>query len=331
MSPPEHDEYYGVLTRRNIRRVAWGRYEFDTWYGNAAYFSPHDYSHKTLGYGFAARLAADPSLRRKRHIEESPGVDPDEYWLDLLHVCEFCFKYTALPLEIRHHTSACAMNKQRPTTGKLVYRDDKSLYLIRRVRGFRHQLFCQNLSLFGKLFLDDKSVYYNVDNFDFYIVYGEDGGVYRPMGFFSKEVLSYDNDNNLACICVFPPYQRRGLGSLLIEFLYAAAKVTPGQLKSGPEFPLSPYGKLSYLRFWSKRIAYLLHLLHGRTFTLNSLADTTGFRKEDILFCLQYMKLIRRDSKGFVVALDELAQWCDTNGVDPTQNKCMLNPASLLV
>ena len=101
------------------------------------------------------------------------------------------------------------------------------------------------------------------------------------MGFFSKEVLSYDNDNNLACICVFPPFQRRHLGSLLIEFLYQLAAVTPGQLKSsGPEFPLSPYGKVTYLRFWSKRLATKIHELQG-SFTLSQLSKETGFRKED--------------------------------------------------
>ena len=37
------------------------------------------------------------------------------------------------------------------------------------------------------------------------------------LGFFSKEKISY-NDYNLACIVTYPPYQKRGFGTLMIEF-----------------------------------------------------------------------------------------------------------------
>ena len=152
---------------------------------------------------------------------------------------------------MNQHVTACTYNRKRPSKGKLLYHDQANGYIIREVRGFQDPLFCQNLCLFGKLFLDDKSVYYNIDHFDFILFSVKTIPPIFPW-VFSKEVLSYDNDNNLACICVFP-FQRRHLGSLLIEFLYQLAAVTPGQLKSsGPEFPLSPYGKVTYLRFWSK-------------------------------------------------------------------------------
>ena len=39
----------------------------------------------------------------------------------------------------------------------------------------------------------------------------------NPVGYFSKEKVSYD-DYNLACITVFPPYQRKAFGILMIEF-----------------------------------------------------------------------------------------------------------------
>ena len=41
----------------------------------------------------------------------------------------------------------------------------------------------------------------------------------RIVGYFSKEKNSWDN-NNLACILVFPPWQFQGLGQLLIEASY---------------------------------------------------------------------------------------------------------------
>lgn len=363
----EAASYYGVLNTRNINRVLFGRHEFDTWYGNAAYFNSQDYEHNYLGYELSNKLAEDPSIKlRRKHAPPS-----DDFWLQKLYVCEYCFKYTTQQDQMEHHLANCIFNEPLPHHGKLLYRDDESPYIIRQYRGFKHPLFCQNLSLFGKLFLDDKSVYYNVECFDFYVVYGyEDDRSqtevikdtikkhtrsrthfiskpissrskapiftkrFKPMGFFSKEVLSYDNDNNLACICIFPPYQRRGLGSLLIEFSYELAKYTPGQLKSGPEFPLSPYGKLSYLKFWSKRLANVIHthLSNNRKFTLESLANLTGYRKEDILLTLEHMKLLQRSNNGRVkLLLGNLQVWCKSNNFDPTKLKTSLKTDCLLI
>lgn len=125
------------------------------------------------------------------------------------------------------------------------------------------QLFCQNLSLFAKLFLDNKSVFFDVTGFNYLLlVYtpkvaldgaskeytnpqlpeGAAPSIARPqiVGFFSKEKVSWDN-NNLACILVFPPWQRKGLGSLLMGVSYAISK-REGVL-GGPEKPISELGR----------------------------------------------------------------------------------------
>jgi len=44
------------------------------------------------------------------------------------------------------------------------------------------------------------------------------------LGFFSKEKISWD-DYNLACILVFPPFQKKGLGKLLIAFSYELSRL----------------------------------------------------------------------------------------------------------
>lgn len=341
------NEFYGVLNEPNIERVVLGNYEFDTWYGNAAYFNPLG-PHSILGYDLSNKIVTVAGQKSKKKIieqlteSESVKTNNDSLWLDKLYVCQYCFKYTDKQHHLAHHQTVCPLNTRYPSMGKLLYRDDESPYFITHVRGFKHQLFCQTLSLFGKLFLEDKSVYYNVDAFDYYLVYGLDQGQdesvshekFLPMGFFSKEVLSWDNDNNLACICIFPPFQRRHLGSLLIEFLYALARVTPGQFRSGPEFPLSPFGKVSYLRYWSKKLAFILQqtLNMNEEFDLASIADTTGFRKEDILLTLEYMQILQDTAKDDVaLSLGNLDRWCIENNVDPLQEKSMLNPNYLLI
>lgn len=330
------DAEYGVLESRNINRVSFGDYDFNTWYGNSAYFLASG----DLELGIDAHSKAI-GTKRKYSVASA-----DDFWLERLHVCEFCFKYTDDENKMIQHRSVCSLGKPFPRLGKLLYADMKAPYLIKRIRGFRHELFCQNLALFSKLFLDDKSVYYHVDAFDFYVLYGYDphdaevsGSILRkrlkPMGFFSKEVNSWEADNNLACICIFPPYQRLGLGSLLIEFLYALAATTPGQTWLGPEFPLSPYGKVAYLRFWSKRLAFvLLNDLEGRdSVTLPELASRTGFRKDDILFTLEYMDILQEPLAGDEVSLIlvNLHQWCVANHVSDTIMATMMNKLCLLI
>ena len=85
-------------------------------------------------------------------------------------------------------------------------------------------MFCECLSLFAKLFLDTKSVCYDVEGFLFYILAEQlPDGKSHVVGFFSKERCSWDQ-NNLACLSVFPPFQKRGLGKLLIAFSYELSK-----------------------------------------------------------------------------------------------------------
>lgn len=75
------------------------------------------------------------------------------------------------------------------------------------------------------MFLDTKSVCYGVESFRFYILVETDPNTssYEIIGFFSKEKMSWDNFN-LACILIFPPWQRRGLGKLLIAFSYELSR-----------------------------------------------------------------------------------------------------------
>ncbi|CUM63426.1 uncharacterized protein PRCAT00001001001 [Priceomyces carsonii] len=337
------DSFYGVLKTRNIKRVQLGDYEFDTWYGNAAYFMP--LNHTMLGFEYRNLLLKKNELSIKG-LSKSSGLEvaAEGFWIDTLYVCEYCLKYSSESSSMEKHRVVCQMKSPNPQIGKLLYRDEISPYLIRKIRGFEGRRFCQNLSLFSKLFLDDKSVYYDVDYFDFYVIYGKEelrgskesnNDYFKPMGFFSKEVLSWDVDNNLACICVFPPYQRRHLGSLLIEFSYVLAQEVSRQARSGPELPLSPYGKVTYLKFWSKKLAYVIASNYGKgdSFTLDNLADETGFRKEDLLMTLEYMKLLKRDSVtgDVLLLLGNLEQWCKQNGVDSNQDKGMLNPKYLVL
>lgn len=77
----------------------------------------------------------------------------------------------------------------------------------------------------------------------------------RVVGFFSKEKISWDN-YNLACIAIFPPFQKRGLGKLLIEYSYYLSRISNSI--GTPERPLSTEGLLTYLKYWSNTISFFI-------------------------------------------------------------------------
>lgn len=74
------------------------------------------------------------------------------------------------------------------------------------------------------MFLEHKTLFYDVDLFMFYLLCEVDHAGYHLVGYFSKEKKSVD-DHNLACILTFPPYQRKGYGRFLIEFSYELSKL----------------------------------------------------------------------------------------------------------
>ncbi|KAB5542370.1 histone acetyltransferase MYST2 [Coniochaeta sp. 2T2.1] len=247
--------------------------------------------------------------------------------LDRLCVCPCCFKYSTELVKWWGHVQICeatgfvpgrkiythprgSRTVSRPVdgggkmmgkasggrkgsmVGKVVEEviKDEGEWSIWEVDGEKEVLFCQNLSLFAKLFLDNKSVFFDVTGFNYFLL------VYTPpphslaptsaatapispdtpthssstppppppvqkhhiVGFFSKEKMSWDN-NNLACILVFPPWQRKGLGSILMGVSYEISRREG--VMGGPEKPISDLGKKGYKRFWAGEIArWLLSL-----------------------------------------------------------------------
>lgn len=67
------------------------------------------------------------------------------------------------------------------------------------------------------MFLDHKSLFYDVEPFLFYVITESDSIGARFVGYFSKEKQS-PKDYNVSCIMTLPVRQRRGWGNLLIDF-----------------------------------------------------------------------------------------------------------------
>ncbi|XP_069680107.1 histone acetyltransferase KAT8 [Periplaneta americana] len=210
---------------------------------------------------------------------------PEEYGKQSkLWICEFCLKYMRLEKTYRYHLSECTA---RVPPGREIYR--KGTLSIWEVDGKDHKIYSQNLCLLAKLFLDHKTLYFDVEPFLFYILCEVDKQGAHLVGYFSKEKESPDG-NNVACILTLPPYQRQGYGKLLIAFSYELSKL---ELTVGsPEKPLSDLGKLSYRSYWSWVLLEILRDFRG-TLSIKDLSEMTSITQTDIISTLQSMNMVK--------------------------------------
>jgi histone acetyltransferase MYST1 len=119
-------------------------------------------------------------------------------------------------------------------------------------------------------------LFYDVEGFTFYVLYECDNTGAHVAAYFSKETNSVANI--LACIVVFPPYQKKGYGQLLISLSYELARRS-GRV-GGPERPLSDLGKVAFHSFWRDTI---LELFKKRDIeTIDQIVRCTAISRCDV-------------------------------------------------
>ncbi|EGC37429.1 hypothetical protein DICPUDRAFT_76975 [Dictyostelium purpureum] len=199
---------------------------------------------------------------------------PEEFAkCDKLFLCEFCLKYMKKKKTLNRHKLKCDL---RHPPGNEIYRSGNlSMF---EVDGKKNKIYCQNLCLLAKLFLDHKTLYY-------------DNAIKEVATWLaiSKEKDSPDG-YNLACILTLPPYQRKGFGKLLISFSYELSKK---ENKVGtPEKPLSDLGLLSFRSYWTQVLLEILRK-HKGNLSILDISNMTSIRTEDVISTLQSLNLIR--------------------------------------
>lgn len=216
--------------------------------------------------------------------------------LDVVYIDDFTLQYFGSRKQYERYRKKCTL---RHPPGNEIYRDDYVSFF--EIDGRKQRTWCRNLCLLSKLFLDHKTLYYDVDPFLFYCMTRRDEMGHHFVGYFSKEKESADG-YNVACILTLPQYQRMGYGRLLIEFSYELSK-KEGKVGS-PEKPLSDLGLLSYRAYWSDVLITLL-VEHGKEVTIDEISSMTSMTTTDILHTLKTLNILRYYKGQHIIFLNE--------------------------
>lgn len=138
----------------------------------------------------------------------------------------------------------------------------------------------------------------------------------QVVGFFSKEKMSWDN-NNIACILIFPPWQKRGLGQILIAASYELGR-REGRF-GGPERPLSALGKKGYIAYWCGEVArHVINAPGKKPLSVKDISEATYILPDDVAAAVKAMDVCeaRKTASGNVVVKKErVRQWAEKLGV----------------
>lgn len=245
----------------------------------------------------------------------------------IMHICPHCLAYYDSSFTLERHLLKCSF-KHKPG-GREIYRDEDEKVSLIEFDGRKHVIFCQNLCLLAKLFLNSKTLYYDVEPFIFYVLYEYSSGSFSFVGYFSKEKLN-STGYNLSCIMTLPIYQRRGFGSFLIDISYLLSK---REFKTGsPEKPLSHLGLLSYRSYWKMAIIRAIyHLIFENSNILQSAANEQEIRdhtlKEFKLSIDDLSNLTGMCHDDVIVGLEQLNSFLAYENDDGTEYALIFNYA----
>ena len=195
---PDHPEHMGeeelraheeVTKVKNVNSLQLGKHRMDAWYFSAI---PPEFwcvLRRAATCCAPAPCAPHPLLFRARPPTSPPcrHVGDQESFIDVLHVCEFCLKFFKAASELRHHCTKCPL---RHPPGDEIYRGADGIGMW-EVDGAKERLYCQNLAYIAKMFLDHKTLKFDVEPFLFYVMTERSAEGHHVVGYFSKEKCAW--------------------------------------------------------------------------------------------------------------------------------------------
>lgn len=260
----EHEE---VTKVKNVAFLELGAFQMETWY-----FSP-----------LPKELLSERGL------------------IEVLYVCEFSLGLFSRKSELQRFQKRLPVHARHPPGNEIYRKGNLAMF---EVDGFEERIYCQNLCYIAKLFLDHKTLYFDVDPFLFYVLCEVDDRGFHPVGYYSKEKYS-DVGYNLACILTFPCHQRKGYGRFLISFSYELSKKE--EKVGSPEKPMSDLGQQAYKPYWASTIIdFLLNQQpEASNMSIMDISKVTSIMAEDIVFTLNQLGILKLINGVYFIAAEE--------------------------
>lgn len=248
---------------------------------------------------------------------------PDPYHtMKHLYICEYCWRYFENREELQKHQNE---KKEMKPAGREIYR--KGNISIFELHGKRQKVECQCLCLLAKLFLDHKTLFFDVEGFIFYVLCECDEKGAHIAAYFSKEIHS-DEGNILACIVALPQYQKKGYGRLLISLSYEIAKRQ--KISGGPERPLSDLGKIAFHAYWRDTLVDLLRNRWREITSIEDLEQITSIDSNDIIDVLKEISCVVKVKGEYELNINREALNNAIAELDAQRKKPHIDPCCLI-
>jgi histone acetyltransferase MYST1 len=247
---------------------------------------------------------------------------PPFHGMDHLFICDRCLRYFPTEKDLTNH--AADEMEQRPPGREIYRKGDISIF---ELYGQAQKITCQCMCLLSKLFLDHKTLFYDVEGFVFYILCHCDHDGAHVAAYFSRELAS-DDSNILACIVVLPPYQKNGYGRLLISLSYEIAKRQ--RVIGGPERPLSDLGRRAFRSYWRETLLDLLRARAKAIQSLDELEKITSIQTDDIVDVLRDIQCVVYVKGEYELSINKEALATAISSLDATKRRSVIDPLFLI-
>lgn len=151
-----------------------------------------------------------------------------------LNACSRCLTFHPSARSLQRHMRTCTV------PFRAIYEEDE--FKISRVTPIGRK---QNLCLLSQMFLKSKTVYFEVQNYDFFVVYQEE-----IFGYFSRY---RGGDYALNCFMVFPCFQKQGWGTVLLDYSQIRSSGQHQEPK-GAEKPYSKKAIFCFRKYWRYKV-----------------------------------------------------------------------------
>ncbi|KAM0680837.1 Histone acetyltransferase [Glugoides intestinalis] len=173
-----------------------------------------------------------------------------------LYICSKCISAFPSSYALNYHFSKC--------TVPFIPIYEEETFKISKIEPLKKK---QLLSTIAQMFIKSKTVYFDVEKYELFIIYNEE-----IIGYFSR----YKNgDNSLNCFLVFPSFQGQGWGTVIMDYCTASTSKTP----KSPEKPYTRKAIFCFRKYWKYKVI-------GAK-TVNEISRKTGVSIEDAIIGLE--------------------------------------------